>query len=143
MSSGQVTDELACGGALYADRARTLYASALASVLFPGRKSASTSPAGTRCRCREAWGPRSSAWSSSASPPPPCGSSWTTGAGALPAEQRGAREQAFGVGPEVAVLLPPLRTKVSARYVQDFGVRSRPEGRLLYFGLTIGAWLPR
>lgn len=54
----------------------------------------------------------------------------------VPPALRGARDRAFGVGPEVAVTVPQLRGRASLRYQWDFGTESRPEGTILVFGLT-------
>lgn len=61
----------------------------------------------------------------------------------LPRVVRGARDRVFGLGPEVIVLVPSLRLRAEARYEWDFGARSRPQGSILVFGLTVLAWQPR
>lgn len=62
---------------------------------------------------------------------------------ALPPALHGMRDRVFGLGPEVDVLVPSLRTKLEARYEWDFGVRSRPQGSIFVLGLTVMAWQPR
>ena len=57
----------------------------------------------------------------------------------LPPALRGAREQAFGLGPEIAVAIPPLRSRLSVRYEHDIDVKSRPLGQILVIGLTFKA----
>ncbi len=61
---------------------------------------------------------------------------------ALPNVLRGARDRVFGLGPELAVALPPIRGKLTVRYERDFGVRSRPAGEVLTLGLSLLALKP-
>lgn len=60
----------------------------------------------------------------------------------LPDVLRGARDRVFGVGPEVNLLLPELRTRFGARYTWDVGARSRPEGGLLVVNVAVALWRP-
>jgi hypothetical protein len=46
----------------------------------------------------------------------------------LPDVLRGARERAFGLGPEIDVAIPPLRSRVAARFEWDIDGRTRPVG---------------
>ncbi|WP_242342840.1 SphA family protein [Anaeromyxobacter terrae] len=57
----------------------------------------------------------------------------------LPPVLRGARDRIFGLGPEVGVLVAPLRSKLTIRYERELGARSRPQGQLLVLGLTFVA----
>lgn len=61
----------------------------------------------------------------------------------LPPPLRGARDRVFGLGPEIVVVVPALRSRLEARYEWDFGVRSRPQGSILVVGLTALVWQPR
>ncbi|HEY0841008.1 MAG TPA: transporter [Vulgatibacter sp.] len=61
----------------------------------------------------------------------------------LPAVLRGARDRAFGLGPEVAVRIPALRSRLSARWEHDVYARSRPVGQIFVVGLTVAVWRPR
>ncbi|MGI5864708.1 MAG: SphA family protein [Myxococcales bacterium] len=61
----------------------------------------------------------------------------------LPPVLRGARDRAFGLGPEVSVLIPPIRSQLTLRYAHDVSVRSRPLGQLFYAGLSFAAWRPK
>jgi hypothetical protein len=54
----------------------------------------------------------------------------------LPAVLRGGRDRVYGLGPEGAVIVKPIRAEIRARYEWDLGVRSRPQGRI--FVVTIG-----
>lgn len=60
----------------------------------------------------------------------------------VPLVLRGARDRVFGLGPEVDVLIPALRLRLDLRAEWDFGVRSRPQGRILVASLTYAAWRP-
>ncbi len=57
----------------------------------------------------------------------------------LPPALRGARDRAYGLGPEVDVFLAPIRTKLTVRYEHDLASRSRPQGQILVVGLTFAA----
>jgi hypothetical protein len=56
---------------------------------------------------------------------------------ALPEALRGARDRAFGLGPEVDVTLAPLHSRITLRYCHDIAVRARPLGEILVIGLTV------
>ncbi len=58
---------------------------------------------------------------------------------AVPAPLRGARDRVFGLGPELAALIPPLRARASLRYEHDVAVRSRALGQILVFTLSLRA----
>lgn len=58
----------------------------------------------------------------------------------LPAALRGARERAFGLGPEVDIMVPALRSRLSARLAWDVDGRARPVGTILVVGLSVVAW---
>jgi hypothetical protein len=54
----------------------------------------------------------------------------------LPPLLKGARDRVFGLGPEVAVILTPIRSQLRLRYEWDRGVRSRPQGNILVVGFN-------
>ncbi|NVB78346.1 MAG: hypothetical protein HOV81_08125 [Kofleriaceae bacterium] len=58
----------------------------------------------------------------------------------LPAQLRGARERAFGLGPELDVAIRPLRSRLFARFEWDLDGTSRPVGSILVLGLSVIAW---
>jgi hypothetical protein len=60
----------------------------------------------------------------------------------LPLALRGAREQVFGLGPEIGITIPALRARLTARYEWDLGAQSRPEGQVLVVSLSFLAWRP-
>lgn len=60
----------------------------------------------------------------------------------LPAVVRGARDRTYGFGPELGLLVPPIRSRITMRYVHDLASESRPVGQLFLLGLGTAAWLP-
>jgi hypothetical protein len=48
----------------------------------------------------------------------------------LPPALRTGRDRVYGAGPEVAVLIPPLRGQLRVRYEWDLRVQARPQGHL-------------
>lgn len=58
----------------------------------------------------------------------------------LPPALRGAREQVFGLGPEIGITIPALRARLTARYEWDLGAKARPEGQILVVSLSFLAW---
>ena len=55
----------------------------------------------------------------------------------LPGSLRGARERAFGVGPELDLAVPALRSRIAARLTWDLDGRTRPVGTLLVIGVSV------
>jgi len=60
----------------------------------------------------------------------------------LPGVLRGARDRAYGFGPDVAVLFETIQSQIRVRYEWDTGVRSRPQGNLLVVGLNVALQRP-
>ncbi|MGH7462202.1 MAG: SphA family protein, partial [Longimicrobiales bacterium] len=60
----------------------------------------------------------------------------------VPPVLRGRRSRLFGLGPELAFVVPALRSRFNARYETDFGARARIEGNILVLGIAINAWSP-
>jgi hypothetical protein len=48
----------------------------------------------------------------------------------------------FGLGPEIGVVIPAIRARLTVRYEWDLAATSRPEGQILVAGLTFVAWRP-
>jgi hypothetical protein len=61
---------------------------------------------------------------------------------ALPPAVRGARDRAYGLGPEIDLSIPAIRARLLVRYMHDVAVESRPFGQLLLFGLAVNVWRP-
>jgi hypothetical protein len=55
----------------------------------------------------------------------------------LPASVRGARDRAFGLGPEIDITLAPVRSRIALRYCHDVSVNARPLGQVMVVALTI------
>jgi hypothetical protein len=55
----------------------------------------------------------------------------------LPLVLRGARDRVYGLGPEIAVTIPAIRSQIRTRYEWDLGVRSRPQGNVFSVGLNV------
>jgi hypothetical protein len=55
----------------------------------------------------------------------------------LPEPLRGARDRAFGLGPEIDITLAAVRSRFTLRYCRDVAVNARPLGQVMVFGLTI------
>jgi hypothetical protein len=61
----------------------------------------------------------------------------------LPSSAVCPRERIFGLGPEVGITIPALRSKLTARYEWDLGAQARPEGQVLVVSLSFLAWHPQ
>jgi hypothetical protein len=57
----------------------------------------------------------------------------------LPESVRGARDRAFGLGPEIDFTLARIRSRIVLRYCHDVAVNARPLGQVVVVGLTIMA----
>jgi hypothetical protein len=62
------------------------------------------------------------------------------GGSALAAELRGARDVAYGVGPEMDLAVPPLLGQFTLRYTQDVADRARPVGHMVVIGWVARVW---
>jgi hypothetical protein len=60
----------------------------------------------------------------------------------LPAALTGGHTRAFGLGPEIDLTIPKLRTRVDLRVEWDFGVVAHPQGVLFVVGAEHLAWMP-
>ncbi len=58
----------------------------------------------------------------------------------LPPLLRGARDTAYGIGPEIDLRIPACRCSLMARYAHDFAVESRPRGEIFIVTLTSAIW---
>jgi hypothetical protein len=136
---GQWTQEFSLGTTVYFDRARTWHLSALASYELNQRKQDFDITRGATFQIQGGLGKTLfgivdvgvagyALWQV------------TDDRGAdLPPLLRGAREQAFGLGPEIGITLVPLRSRLSVRYEHDIYVKARPFGQILVISLTFRA----
>lgn len=139
---GHWTHEVSAGGAVYFDRAQTWHLTALASLDVNTRKREIDITRGSTLQVQGGAGKRLlgifevglagyALWQVSDD----AGSD-------LPPVLRGARDRAFGLGPELGLAIPAIRSRLTARYEYDFASRSRPQGQIFFFGLTSAAWTP-
>jgi hypothetical protein len=56
---------------------------------------------------------------------------------------RGARDRAYGFGPDVAVMIKTIQSQLRFRYEWDMGVRSRPQGNVFVVGLNVTLQRPQ
>jgi len=138
--NGQITHEISAGGSVFSDAKRALFASALASLDLNGPKRSIDLTRGATVTIQGGVGV-------TLHPIVNAGLAgyalWQVSddvGGAVPQILRGARERVYGLGPEVNVAIPPIRAALSARYVRDFGVVSRPEAGLFFMSLVWRAW---
>jgi hypothetical protein len=61
----------------------------------------------------------------------------------LPLVVLGSRDRVYGLGPEGAVLIKPIRGELRARFMWDIGVRARPQGHLLVVGVEFLVHKPK
>ncbi len=137
VGSGQWTHEFSLGGTAYFDRGKTWRLSALASYDLNSRKRDIDITRGDTVQIQGGasktlfgilevglagyamWQVRDDR---GADIPPPL---------------RGARDRAYGLGPEIGIVIAPLRSRLTVRYERDIDVRSRPRGQILVIGLTV------
>jgi hypothetical protein len=139
---GYWTHQLSLGGAVYADSLKRYRASALASYELNTRKRGidirrgdmlqAQGGAGAAVRRTVTIGLAGYAlWQVT----PDRGTD-------IPPTLRDERSRAFGLGPEVDVIIPRWRTRVAARVEHEVGVRSRPRGEVIALGVSYLAWSP-
>jgi hypothetical protein len=61
----------------------------------------------------------------------------------LPLVLRGARDHVIGIGPEIGIVIPAIRARLTVRHEWDLTTTSRPKGQILVAGLSLVAWRPR
>jgi hypothetical protein len=139
---GQWTHEISFGGTIYFDRAKAFYLSALGSYEFNSRKRGIDI---TRGSTLDVQGGAGAKITSTLDVGLASYALWQVSddRGAdVPAVLRGARDRTFGLGPEINLRVPSLRSRLTARYEHDFAAESRPQGQLLVLSVTVAAWKP-
>lgn len=137
---GHWTHELSLGGTVYFDKARTWHLSAISNYDINTRKQDIDLKRGSTFQIQGGAGKTLfrivdvgvAAYTE-----------WQTtddSGSALPVALQGVRERTLGIGPEIDVLIPKLRTLVTFRYMHDLIVRARPKGQIFVVGLTVLAW---
>jgi hypothetical protein len=62
------------------------------------------------------------------------------GGSVLTVDLRGARDRAFGAGPEIDVIVPAARGRLTLRYTHDIAGQTRPLGGLVVVGWAARVW---
>jgi hypothetical protein len=131
ISSGQITNEFSGGGSLYF-KDRTRFLTALASYQLYTRQRGIDIKRGDTVQIEGGAGVKF------------LGQTAETGIASyafwqvrdhsgteLPAVLRTARDRVFGLGPEAAIFIKPIRSQVRVRYEWDLGVLARPQGHIV------------
>jgi len=138
VSTGHITNQFSAGGTVFADRNRTSFLTALASYDLNLRKRGVDITRGDTLQVQGGAGTR--LFNGVVEAGLAFYGLWQVrddrGAD-LPRLLQGARDRAYGLGPDVAVLLEAIQSQVRVRYEWDMGVRSRPQGNLLVVGLNV------
>jgi hypothetical protein len=141
LSSGHITHEFSVGGTLYGRSDRHSFVTALASYDLNRRKRNVDITRGDTFQIQGGVGV--SRFNRTLEAGLAAHALWQVrddrGAD-VPAILQGARDRVLGLGPEVAVLIRPIRSQIRVRYVWDVGVRSRPVGALFIVGLNFVIW---
>ena len=62
------------------------------------------------------------------------------GGSVVPVDLRGARDRAFGVGPEIDLIVPAALGRLTLRYTHDIADQTRPVGGLVVVGWAAQVW---
>jgi hypothetical protein len=140
---GYWTHQFSAGGAIYSDTTRSSVASALASLELNSEKERIDVRRGNLFQIQGGVAVAVSKtvrvgaagftlWQVShdlgRDIPPPLRNEWT---------------RAFGLGPEIGIIVPPLRLRVDVRVEREFGVRSRTQGTVAAVSVSHAANLGR
>lgn len=142
LSQPQWVQQISAGGTVFFDDERSLRLSALTSYNIYGKKLNLDVTRGDSVQIQGGLGGRFfklldvglagfAMWQVAADTGP-----------ALPPVARGQSEYAIGLGPEFGIAIPPIRSKLTARYVWDLAVRSRLDGQVLLVSLSFLGWQP-
>jgi hypothetical protein len=138
VSAGHVTHEFSAGGSVFADKNRRDFVTALASYNLNLRKRGVDITRGDTLQLQGGVGV--SRFSRRVEAGLAGYALWQVrddrGAD-LPPILRGARDRVYGLGPEIAVTIPAIRSQIRTRYEWDMGVRSRPQGNVFSVGLNV------
>jgi hypothetical protein len=144
VSNGQFTHEFTAGGTYYFDEGRTWYATALASYQLNLRKRGVDITRGDIVQVQGGMGV--SLFNRRLDVGIVGYALWQVrddrGAD-VPPVLRGARDETYGLGPEIVLSLSPFPARIRLRYERDLAVKSRPEGEIFLFGLEFAAWRPK
>ena len=140
LSSGHVTHQFSAGGTVYADKDRTAFVTALASYELNLRKRRIDITRGDTIQIQGGAGVSRFDRRLEAG----LAGYWLrqvrSDRGAdIPPFFRGARDRVYGLGPEMAVMIKPIRSQIRARYEWDLGAQSRPKGSIFVIGFAFFA----
>jgi hypothetical protein len=137
LSSGHITHQFAAGGSVFADKSRKVFATALSSYDINLRKRGVDITRGDTFQIQGGAGiSRLRQWLEIGVATCALWEVRDDRGADLPPLLKGARDRVFGLGPEVAVTLKPIRSQLRVRYEWDMGVRSRPQGNILVVGFN-------
>jgi hypothetical protein len=142
VSSGQITQEFSGGGSIYS-KGRRYFLTALASYQLNGRQRGIDITRGDSIQLQGGIGTtmlRQLAETGIAGY-----GLWQVRddrGSQLPPVLAGARDRVYGLGPEGAILIKPIRGQLRARYEWDFGVRARSQGHIFVVGINFLVYRP-
>lgn len=136
---GQWTHEFSLGSTVYFDRAKTWLVSALASYNLNGRKRGIDITRGDTIQVQGGAGKTLSRIIDAGLAGYALWQARDDRGADLPQVFQGARDRAWGLGPEINIRLAPIRSRMTLRYEHDVAVNSRPLGQILVFDLAFQA----
>jgi hypothetical protein len=143
LSSGHITHEFSAGGAVYANKDRTSFVTALASYNLNRPTRGIDIVRGDTLQVQGGAG--LSAFDQLVEAGLAGYGLWQVrpdrGAD-IPPVLRGARDSVYGLGPEGAVIVKAIRSQIRIRYAWDVSARSRPQGNIFVLGLYFIAHRP-
>lgn len=142
VGKGHWTNQISIGGALYSDSARTWRGSALLSYDINGRKRGVDVTRGNMLTLQGGAGALIRGIVTLGVAGYGLWQVTDDRGSELPAQITGAHTFGYGIGPEIGVVVPALRIKAELRYERDLAVRARPDGNVIAFGISYGAWMP-
>jgi hypothetical protein len=131
---GQWTHEFSLGGTVYFDSHRTWHLSALASYDINLRKRSIDITRGATLQVQGGVGKTLLPFFDIGIATYALWQMTDDSGSAL--QLRGARDQAYGLGPEIDLLVKPILGRLSVRYVHDLSAVSRPFGQLFFVTWT-------
>jgi hypothetical protein len=144
VSSGQITNEFSGGGTIYFNKDRTHFLSALAGYQLNSQQRGIDITRGDTIQVQGGIGTK--LFDNIAETGLAGYALWQVrpdrGAD-LPPLLSGLNDRVYGLGPEVAVIIRPIRAQVRARYEWDIAARARPEGRIFVVGINFLAKPPK
>jgi hypothetical protein len=139
---GSIAHDPSLGGTVYFDRAKRWSLSVLASLELNGRKRSVDIRRGTTVQAQGGFGGKFFGVLEAGIAGYALAQITDDEGKDVPDVVRGARDRAFGLGPEIDVQIPPIRSRLTARYEHDLAVASRPEGQVFVLQLSVLAWQP-